>query len=81
MTDLEKILLAALEQADLFINSYCVCKPSRIQAVTRATVEDAIGKAKAAMDVEGLLIANVCICCGRHTCTAHRGLVVTVRED
>lgn len=48
MTDLEKILLNALKQADIYLNSYDTSAPSRVKADCRAAVEDAIGQAKQA---------------------------------
>jgi len=46
MTDLEKILLNALKQADIYLNNYDTSAPSRIKAECRAAVEAAIGTAK-----------------------------------
>jgi hypothetical protein len=40
-------LVAALEQADLYLNSYDTSRPSRIKAETRGSVEEAIGAVKA----------------------------------
>jgi len=42
-------LFAALEQADLYLNSYDTSAPSRIKAETRAAVETAIGLARSSV--------------------------------
>jgi len=46
--DTLRALLEALQQADLYLNSYDTSAPSRVKAETRAAVEEAIGAAKAA---------------------------------
>jgi len=54
MEQLVRELVTALEQADLYLNSYDTSAPSRIKAETRATVEAAIGLAKASVPAEVL---------------------------
>ena len=49
MEQLVRELVTALKQADLYLNSYDTSAPSRIKAETRATVESAIGLAKASV--------------------------------
>src|SRR5262252_3543075 len=49
MEQLVRELVTALEQADLYLNSYDTSAPSRIKAETRAAVESAIGLAKASV--------------------------------
>ena len=59
MEQLIRELYAALESADLYLNSYDTSAPSRIKATTRANVEAAIGLARSSVPADVLKPAAV----------------------